>query len=880
MMTFTKSFPKKRICVAIILILPFLMFRWMLPFVSDLTLGNDYQRYPIQEQMELMFSLKSGSFPLYVPGYCGGQSASALTLGQIYHPISHIASLMPGYWNGRALDWNTLLRLLSLGFVNLVIFMLLIDLRTGVLFAFILSFVTVYNLRMLDLFRYGASLESWTGHLLLCGIIGLFCTRKNKRMGALWIPVSTYWLVTSGHPQMVYYGIFGAILFTIFIPYIVKTLIPGRYLNIDEIIRFYCFVLFFGLIGILLSSLYTLPFYYDFLATNAGRVAQKYKWSNLFNDTFIGTVNNLFYPLRSSVQDAFGGSPLFLVGFLVPVLRCFKVKVPKVLWAIWALILLVFLFMQGERTFIHYIAWKFMPFISSFRIAGRASMVLPILLMLLLTWIVKIEAFKFRIFKREISFIPSVAVASIAFFLMVLYGSVIHFSKPSIYSAVALREIPPFTEMIIRVVSGGILIVFILYFLSKKYVHITGPVLAFLVVIHVGSLLYYGAWIEAKRPTPTYLQMLEEKKNSLDFKHLVGAGMISKPVMKQIKLSNLEPSLGKFYKKFTVVKNNEQAYDLMQNGRHPDQIILESNEMMHPIEPVVKNGAKDRVELVYSSFNRLVFEVSATQAGFFELAYPFSGHWNAVANGKPVPIYRANGCYNAIYLPRGLNRIEFKYTSVAALWGLLMSCFALVAAGVAVSLCYMEKRWRILITATAVILGIFIFWMWYTSLYTGDNLGTRYIWESSSPRSVQNLAYGRKARVSPIKVMFPPNIDYYTAFHSLSSSGRSVDGITDLNSGFITNLTIDPWWIIDLKKPTKLRSIVIYEGEHDKTINNRPLRVFLSDDLEKWNLSVKIDGGLDERPININFDNPRQARYVLIKASGRCRLALDEVEIY
>ena len=54
----------------------------------------------------------------------------------------------------------------------------------------------------------------------------------------------------------------------------------------------------------------------------------------------------------------------------------------------------------------------------------------------------------------------------------------------------------------------------------------------------------------------------------------------------------------------------------------------------------------------------------------------------------------------------------------------------------------------------------------------------------------------------------------------------------------------------------------------------------MSDDLEKWNLSVKIDGGLDERPININFDNPRQARYVLIKASGQCRLALDEVEIY
>jgi NedA-like, galactose-binding domain len=857
------------------------MFHWMLPFVSDWSLGNDYQRYPIQEQMELMFSLKSGSFPLYVPGYCGGQSASALTLGQIYHPISHIAALMPGYWNGNALEWNTLLRLLSLGFTHLIIFLLLMDLGAGALFAFILSFVTVYNLRMLDLFRYGASLESWTGYLLLCGVIGLFCTRENKRIGALWIPVSIYWLVTSGHPQMMYYGLFGAILFTFLIPYIVKSLIPGRYLNIEETIKFYLFVLFFGLIGILLSSAYTLPFYYDFLLTNAGRVAQEYEWANLFSDTFISTVNNLFYPLRSNVQSAFGGSPLYLVAILVPVLRCFKVKVPNVIWTIWTFILLVFLFMQGERTFIHYIVWKFIPFVSSFRVAGRASMILPILLLLLLTWIVKIEAFKYRILKREISFIPAVLVTFTALFLMVLYGgSVIPFSKPSIYTAVALREISPITEMIIQAVSGSVLIFFMLYFLSKKFKHITGTVLAFLVVLHVGGLLYYGTWIETKKAPPTYLQMLEEKKNGLEFKHLPGAGLTSKTVMKQIKLSNIEPSLGKFYKKFIVVKNNEQAYELIQNGRYPDQIILESNEMMHRIEPVIENGEKDRVELVYSSFNRLVFEVRATQAGFFELAYPFTGHWKAIANGKPVPMYRANGGYHAIYLPRGLNRIEFKYTSVAALWGLLISCFALAVAGATVSLCYTEKRWRVLITSTAVLLGVFFFWIWYKSLYNGDNLRTQYIWVSSSPRSIQNLAYGRKTRVSPIKVLIPPNIDYFTAFNSLSSSGRSVDGKITLNSGFITDLRKEPWWIVDLKTSTQIRSVVIYEGKINTNINKRPLRVSLSDDLKKWNLGVKIDGGLDERPLNFKFDEPRQARYVLIKASGRCRLALDEVEIY
>ena len=139
------------------------MFFWMVPFISNWIIGNDYTRFPIQNQLELMFSLKTGSVPLYIPGFAGGQSASALTLGQMYHPISHLAALMPGYWHGKALEWNTLLRLISLGIAHLFLYKFLCRIRLNIVFAFLISTVTVYNLRMLDLFRYGASLESWTG---------------------------------------------------------------------------------------------------------------------------------------------------------------------------------------------------------------------------------------------------------------------------------------------------------------------------------------------------------------------------------------------------------------------------------------------------------------------------------------------------------------------------------------------------------------------------------------------------------------------------------------------------------------------------------------------------------------------------------------------
>lgn len=85
-----------------ILLLPFLVFYWQAPFLADKTIGNDYVAFPIQQQMELQFSLEHGTFPLYVPGFAGGHSSAALTLGQMYHPISHLASIMPGYWDGYA----------------------------------------------------------------------------------------------------------------------------------------------------------------------------------------------------------------------------------------------------------------------------------------------------------------------------------------------------------------------------------------------------------------------------------------------------------------------------------------------------------------------------------------------------------------------------------------------------------------------------------------------------------------------------------------------------------------------------------------------------------------------------------------------------------
>ena len=170
----------------------------MLPFLSNVTIGNDYLAFPIKNQMELLFSIRTGSFPLYLPGFASGHSSSAATLGQMFHPFSHIASIMPGYWNGMAVDWNNFIKLLSLGMSQLALFAFLRKLRLSILFSFLLSFITVYNLRVPDLYRYGAPLEAYTASFLLCAATGWYFLKPTKLPGPLFIIGSTYMLVCSG----------------------------------------------------------------------------------------------------------------------------------------------------------------------------------------------------------------------------------------------------------------------------------------------------------------------------------------------------------------------------------------------------------------------------------------------------------------------------------------------------------------------------------------------------------------------------------------------------------------------------------------------------------------------------------------------------------
>ena len=57
---------KTTLISAAILLLPFIVFAWLLPG-SPATIGNDYPIFTIRFQMEYYYSILNGKFPLFIP---------------------------------------------------------------------------------------------------------------------------------------------------------------------------------------------------------------------------------------------------------------------------------------------------------------------------------------------------------------------------------------------------------------------------------------------------------------------------------------------------------------------------------------------------------------------------------------------------------------------------------------------------------------------------------------------------------------------------------------------------------------------------------------------------------------------------------------------
>ena len=861
----------------LILLLPFLVLHWLVPFFSGLTLGNDYAVFHIQQQMELMFSLKMGVFPLYIPGFAGGHSFAALTLGQIFHPISHLAAALPGYWDGKALELNTLLRLLSLGGCHFALFYFLRSLKLESAIAFVLSFITVYNMRMLDLFRYGAALESWTGFIFLCSFIGLQIRYPGKWTYRLATIGATYWLVCSGHPQMMYYGLLGAGLFALMAPHYVGIFTGVGPVTEGPVWKIYGRIFCCLIAGVLLSAPYILSFHYEFLTTNARRVIQGYAWADDYRDTVAGTINNFVFPLRSDFHSAFGSAILFLPAIIIPLLRLVRVRIPTVIWAAWGLVIFLLLHSLGDRLPIHYLTWKYLPFASSFRIAGRILMIAPFYLMLIMGWLASDVSGKITIGKR-LPATPSLSAMSLLAVILIgvwVYHPATITADIAAFSAHSVRSVPLWVETVITLAGVVLLLWFVLKPIIKRYAFATAVGFCALLCFQVTLLLQSGTWIKRAVETPSFEKMLRHKQEKLTYRNATGYGMASTVVLKQVENAYLEPYLGKLYSRWARAIDNDNAYDLMKKGRTPNTVIVEAVNATLPANHIGK-PIRGSVKLTFSSFNRLVFDIDSSQTCLFGLSYPFNIKWRVYVNDRETVHHRANGASMAVVVPKGKSRVEFQYHSPATFWGMVIFFSTLMVLLVVFGGPRCHRSWRSLPLAIGFLMCAGCFYLWNHSLYNGDSLATEYLWETKPDGDRQNLAYGKESHMIAT---------IYSHYPYLYTSGQAVDGKRGLGDGFVTAKKKQPWWFVDLYHPENIGEIHIYESERlyflkKYPTNIRPLKIMLSTDGDRWQAAGIITESDRSRPLRLDVNPPQVARYVMLQASGNCYLAIDEIEVY
>lgn len=869
---------KSWVPAAFILILPFLVFYWQVPFIGGQTIGNDYLAFS-QHQLELQYSLKHGSFPLFIPGFAGGQTSAALTMGQMYHPISHLASVMPGYWEGHALEWNTFLRLLSLGLAHLALFVLLVRLRLNRTLSFILSFITVYNLRMLDFFRYGPSLENYTGFLFLCAAIAFYYIKPTRFIGPASIIGTVYLTVCGGQPQVMYLGLLGAAIVAAAIPFALGKISSEIEVNRRRVVKYVKTVGACFAAGLLLSAAYTVPFYFDFIAHNALRVGQDYQWSLQFSDTVGGALNSFFKPLHSDVHGAFGSSSVILIIALLPLLYIIRINgrrgnVPVSIALTWWAAVLVFLYGLGGATPVHYVFWKYFPLADSFRAPGRISLILPFLFLLIAAWLFRPEDEEIidgSAGSGRAAFSPYLLSASIAVPLFLLYNWVLVklLPEPRLYIPMHIKPYPRWVDPLIFWLGLLSLVLVALYSFHKtrfpgKWRGTVGILLAAAVVAQVTVELRYGTWVVKKHPKPTLARMDSQKKDSLTTRLIFDQGLESRVVVSQRKHSILDPVLAKFYRNYRMVPDRDRVYRVLKSKNVTRMIVVEGTSDTIPRTKNDRYASKpDRVVLNESAFNRVRFSVDAGAPGFFSLSFPDSDAWLAAVDGEPARIYRANGYMQAVYLEPGRHEIEFRYWSRASFVGMLISCVTLFLIGLFFARHQsLEKKWKIP-AAVCLLISAGLFFAWHQSLYNGDNLGTQYTWTSEDFPPPDNLAYAKRTKMDN-----KSRTNY---------AGLGVDGERD-GRRFNTRANRQGWWQVDLASPKKIGEIVIFDSR-GRGRKNLPLLIMGSTDGKTFKRLKTVEKRGNAMPWRIPM-NGEVTRFVRLRSSTEHTLSFEEIEIY
>lgn len=846
------------------LLMPFLLLYWLVPLVSDLAVGADYGHFPIEAQMEINQSIEHGTFPLYAPGFAGGQSAAAMTLGQAFHPITHIARLVPGYWEGHALTINTVIRLLSIGLVNLLLFFTLRKLGLSGVLSLLLSTFTVFNLRLLDHFRYGASLENHTGFLALGCFVLLVVLRPRSMLASAGVIGSSYLLMVGGHPQITYLGYLSAGMLALFAPFFLVSL-PVKSYTLPpqaELFKVWAWLFLLVTLGALCAAPYVIPFYFEFLSSASLRTENPYQWSLAYQDSVGGILRGFYAPLRSDVMSAFGGSILNLWLLIVVPIIAFKFKAPKVIWALLILLLLSLCLVLGNATPLHFWVWKLFPLADNFRVPGRYSLWLIFPFLLVAVWcVVRIsEGFKPGVVTKAF-------LIGLPLLVFVLANLVLDSYLPD-SSYFVPENINDITSQVhdywfyLGAVNLALLGGWVFCLSGENPARNIIFALLFVGVLSQTAMsMRYGTWVEEQREMPSLVQLDRNKYKSFVTEATPGFGLSQQIVMEQLEKSFLEPKLAKLYRDVRSFSDMDSVWTFMRMNRTPNQAVVLADKQVS-ITPQGNEG-KDQIKLLKASFNELWFELKSQQDTLFATNIPYSAQWEILVNGKRVPAMAVNGHNLGAVVSSGTHSIHLRYVShsmqLGAWFSVLAFCLAVVILWFRSTSPHRHK-----ISLLVLVVGLGTYYIWVQSFYGEGEIATRYEWKSTSTPSRLNLAYGRTTAASSVA---SPQMPYYYA------PSRAVDGDRD-SSGYRSESKNVSTWQLDLGETYSLDEIIIY-GEGQASF---PLSIWsAAAELEEFEQVGQIRSY--RRKLRVSLEG-KAVRYIVIAGAKTRVLGLKEVEVY
>jgi hypothetical protein len=99
------------------------------------------------------------------------------------------------------------------------------------------------------------------------------------------------------------------------------------------------------------------------------------------------------------------------------------------------------------------------------------------------------------------------------------------------------------------------------------------------------------------------------------------------------------------------------------------------------VEPGAAAPAPDfqgEARIVRRAPGRIELEVVATSPGYLVVTDSFDPGWGASVDGAPADVLQANLLFCAVQVPAGRHRVELRYRSPAAAWGLAATALAVV----------------------------------------------------------------------------------------------------------------------------------------------------------------------------------------------------------